>query len=148
MSMNPVTAMGFGSTPIHAKYSGAKAAIRVDSATASFEFRLADPLPKRPSRADLEQMADQMAGLPPDAKKPQDFFLIRFKVNGAEREAQTGQVGRGYSGKSKDAVEFVSESLGPKAFRIKPKTPLAPGEYGFYYGPQTGAQLWDFGIDK
>jgi len=35
--------------------------------------------------------------------------------NGAEREAQAGQVGRGYSGESKDAVEFVSEF--PQPFR-------------------------------
>jgi hypothetical protein len=150
MSMNPATAMGFGSTPIHATYSGAKAAIRVSSDGASFEFRLADPLPKKgpKSMADVAAMADALEGLPPDAKKAQDFFLVRFKVNGGQREAQVGQVGRGYSGKSKDAVEFVSEVLGPKAFRVKPKAPLPPGEYGFYFGPQTGSQVWDFGVDK
>jgi hypothetical protein len=66
MSMNLATAMGFGSTPIHAQYSGAKAAIRVSSDSASFEFRLADPLPKKgpKSMADVSAMADALEGGP------------------------------------------------------------------------------------
>jgi hypothetical protein len=99
-------------------------------------------------------MQDMMASMnggdgsiPSMAKGPQDFALVKLTVANEGREAQFGSPGASHA---KDAVDFTVEKLVPGAFRVKPRHPLAPGEYAFYMrmGNAPMGQAWDFGVDQ
>jgi hypothetical protein len=70
---------------------------------------------------------------------------VRLKPTDDTRVAQfSSKIGGG----SKDAVPCAIEKIGDHAYRVRPKSALAPGEYAFSYSPQgQGGQFWDFGVD-
>lgn len=86
-------------------------------------------------------------GIPPMAKGPQDFALVKLTVANENREAEFGTPG---ASRAKDAVDFTVEKLGAQAYRVKPRHALPPGEYAFYVrmGNAPMGQAWDFGVDR
>jgi hypothetical protein len=53
--------------------------------------------------------------------------------------------------RGEDKVEIESEKDARGFHRIKPRKPLAPGEYGFVltqgFGPGATGKIYDFGVD-
>lgn len=89
------------------------------------------------------------------ASSPNEFLLVKLKVNKNERQialSKTSNI-RDRSGvDSKDIADFSIKKLRPGVYEVKPRNPLPPGEYCFFY--QGGAassggvgKLFDFGID-
>jgi hypothetical protein len=132
---------------------GARAAVRTPAGRIGFRFRL-NTGPASPTSPDMggTDMMSALSGdfLPPQARRADEFVLVRLQPKGNTREGHVGGYGgrSGSSGASKDSVPFTSEQLSPGEFRVSPREPLVPGEYAFYFGAQgPGGQLFDFGVD-
>ena len=142
--------MGLSKPQTQGAFAGAKAYTRIP-ADATFRFQFDE----KPASASQNMSPQEMmamfnggdGGMPPMAKGPQDLALVKLTVVDENREAHFGSAG---SGHAKDAVDVVVENLGPHTFRVKPKHPLAPGEYAFYVRMQNSptGQAWDFGVDQ
>lgn len=68
------------------------------------------------------------------AQSPQEFSLVRFRVDGGNRQVPIGRAQpyvevRGID--PKNTVPFSVSELGGGAFRVEMAQPLEPGEYGF-----------------
>jgi hypothetical protein len=78
----------------------------------------------------------------PDGASASDFLLIKLEKKGNRREFQIGSFGgvtAGKSGVKRDKeVEFKSEHVAMRTYRITLATDLKPGEYAFFMG--TGQQ--------
>ena len=78
----------------------------------------------------------------PDGGSASDFILIKLEKKGNRREFQIGSFGgvsAGKSGVKRDKeVEFKSEHVAMRTYRIKLDKDLKPGEYAFFMG--TGQQ--------
>ena len=156
MMLTGMLAPGLGSKAgIVATLPGAKAAVRVPAGWVSVDFQLgAQPGSTAPSGMDLASMISAASGdmMPPQAKRADEFVLVRMRTMGDAREAQVGTVGgmSGHGGPGKDAVRLVSERVGDAAFHVTPVEALPPGEYAFVFGGQGmgGGPLWDFGVDS
>jgi hypothetical protein len=101
-----------------------------------------------PNHMDLNQMMRGMQGdlMPPNFRDANDFALIRLVTKDGGREAHLGSLGG--RGGPKNTVACAVEKLANGAFRVRPKEPLAAGEYAFTVAKQGQAgQLWDFGVD-
>ena len=142
--------MGLSKPQMQGAFAGPKAYTRI-AGDATFRFQI-DQKPAGASQNMSPQ--DMMAmmsggdgGIPPMAKGPQDFALVKLTVADENREAHFGSAGASHP---KDAVDVTVENLGPGAFRVKPKHPLEPGEYAFYVrmGNSPMGQAWDFGVDQ
>jgi len=140
----------------HARFGGAKAAQRVGEGATAFYLYFDEHAGKMPSDPNDMQQAMSAAGfmfghgLPPTAKGPEEFELVRLTVEGDARTVETGTVGgrKGASGASRDALPVKVEKLGERSYKLTPSAPLVPGEYGFLYtGQGPSATIWDFGID-
>lgn len=91
------------------------------------------------------------------ATSPAEFTMVRMDQKSKTREAVLGEFNSykmSTGAPDKDIIEFSFEKIRPGAFKVVPKTNLAPGEYCFYYGatPQglgfAGGKLFDFGVVK
>lgn len=142
--------MGLAKPQMQGAFAGPKAYTRVPG-DATFRFQI-DQKPASTSQNMSPQ--DMMAmmnsgdgGIPPMAKGPQDFALVKLTVANENREAHFGPAGASHP---KDAVDVTVENLGPGTFRVKPRHPLEPGEYAFYVrmGNAPMGQAWDFGVDR
>jgi hypothetical protein len=78
----------------------------------------------------------------PDGAGASDFILIKLEKKGNRREFQVGSFGgvtAGKSGVKRDKeVEFKSEHVAMRTYRITLANDLKPGEYAFFMG--TGQQ--------
>lgn len=78
----------------------------------------------------------------PDGGSAADYLLIKLNKKGYRREFQVGSFGGltgGKSGVKKDKeVQFTSEHVGIRTYKITLSEDLKPGEYAFFMG--TGAQ--------
>ncbi len=129
---------------------GAAATVRVKDA--SFLIRLNPQgqrgAPPDPSAMDLSSiMAGGFDMMPPQAKSGEEFVLARMTVADGSRHLEASQSRHGTL-KTKAAVPLQFERSGPNVVTARPRTPLEPGEYAFYYGGVGGGgQFWTFGVD-
>jgi hypothetical protein len=141
--------MGLTRPQMQGAFAGPKAYTRI-AADVTFRFQIDQkPAGASQSMSPQDMMAMMNGGdgsIPPMAKGPQDFALVKLTVADENREAHFGSVG---SSHPKDAVDVTVENVGPGTFRVKPKHPLQPGEYAFYVrmGSTPTGQAWDFGVD-
>lgn len=124
--------------------AGATAATTV-SAAPVFLFRFDPNAGRRQAPpADFESMARMLTpDMPHGATTAADFSLIRVTVEGDERHCRLGS-GRGGG---PDAVAIAVDKAGPNAYRVRPKAPLADGEYLFAFtkgGP--GGMVFPFTV--
>jgi hypothetical protein len=93
---------------------------------------------------------------------PNEFTLLRFDIKGDTRETVVGKF-NAYGSQSgnddKAIVSFGYEKVRPGVYKVTPKAPLAPGEYGFssasgapivgFFGAaaSTGGHVFDFGVN-
>ena len=136
--------------------SGASATVRVPSGEVAFDFYLNPKDPASMQSMNPMEAAQQMMSegglpgsgdwMPTSATKADEFLLVRLKPGG---DARTAQFPTGIGAHSKDEVPCGIEKIGDNAYRVRPRSPLGPGEYAFTYSPQggPGGQYWDFGID-
>jgi len=146
--------MGLTKPQMQGLLAGAKAYTRV-AGNATFRVQLNPQSAGSPQTMSPEQAMMGMMGMmnggdgsvPPMAKSPQDFALVKLTATDEGREAHFGSPG---ASRPKDAVDVTVDILGPNAFRVKPKHPLAPGEYAFYVrmGNAPMGPAWDFGVDE
>lgn len=133
---------------------GPRADLRLETGASSFQFLFeakGKRMPKMPTNLDeaLENTWDT-SSMPPTADSPKDFGLIKLEVKDDSRRVSMGKVGglTGGRGKPKGLIECTVQEIGPNTYRVKPKTPLADGEYAFVYLEQGGGFAWDFGVDR
>ncbi len=71
-------------------------------------------------------------------RKPSDLVLVRLKAQDDSRLLDV-----------KAKVDYAIEKVRNNVYRMKPKSSLEPGEYGFavIVGGQPGSGLYEFGID-
>ncbi len=144
-----MASMGMMKPQMQGAFAGAKAYTRV-AGDATFKLELGE----RPAASQNMTPQEMMAmfnggdgGIPPTAKGPTDFALVKLTLANENREAHFGSPG---SSRAKDTVDVTVENLGPHTFRMKPRHPLEPGEYAFYVRMQDSptGQAWDFGVDQ
>jgi len=90
---------------------------------------------------------------------PSDLPLVRLDPGKSDRNLKVGSSSRvPYAGgstttrgiRSEDLIDVDVERDSRGFYRVKPKTPLAPGEYGFvitHGGSPMGSSIYDFGVD-
>jgi hypothetical protein len=91
--------------------------------------------------------------------EPGEMPLVRLDPGKSDRNLKIGSGSRvPYGGstssrgiRSEDMIEVSAERDSRGFYRIKPRTPLAPGEYGFVStrgaSPNAGSNIYDFGVD-
>ncbi len=90
--------------------------------------------------------AQMMSGdMMPLSGRAGDFTLVLTTVTENGRYIDLGKIG---SNKPKGRVDIVLERLEQSVYRVKPKKPLAPGEYAFVFAGGMGGTAWDFAVDK
>lgn len=80
---------------------------------------------------------------------PSSLILLKLAKKGKEREYTAATAGGpgGMRGSQGD-VELTAETAAPGIYRLRPKNPLAPGEYALAATAFTGpGQVYDFGVD-
>lgn len=86
---------------------------------------------------------------------PNQFVLLRLEQKDKSREVTTGSVnafGSQSGTDDKASVPFTLSRLRPGVYRVIPREPLAPGQYGFFpasgggQGTAGSARLFDFGV--
>lgn len=133
---------------------GARATVR----GAHSDTRTGDPMPTFwYCPEDREYSVDPRAMVEVD---PREFLLVVLKSskNREERSLEVGNVGiGGQSGIPSRLIRRATfENVGFGVYRITPRSPLKPGEYGFYHagGPLAAAglpgsgKMYDFGVDR
>lgn len=138
--------LGFGKVKTKANLSGRRAKLQINNSRPVFYFFL-----------DVESGGlNTQSGIP---TSPREIYLIKFNLRKNEREiAITKENSYGVKGGLSDEyiVEFEFEDLGEGKFRVFPKKPLKPGEYGFYLpnsgnsnvSSGIGIKFFDFGVRR
>jgi len=147
------TAMTYGiaKTKTKAVLRDAHANTRVSDPAAVFYFYF------EKQEAGLSNASSPFGG----TSTPNEYVLLKFEVKGDTRETTIGKYNAyGASGgvDDKALVDFSYEKLRPGAYKVTPKAPLDPGEYGFMApggvvaaGPYAAAattnnRVFDFGV--
>jgi len=91
--------------------------------------------------------------------EPGEMPLVRLDPGKSDRNLKIGSGSRvPYAGststrglRSEDLIEVSAERDSRGFYRIRPRAPLAPGEYGFVSvrggSPHAGSTIYDFGVD-
>src|SRR5215510_2584900 len=91
--------------------------------------------------------------------EPGEMPLVRLDPGKSDRNLKIGSGSRTpYAGststrglRSEDLIEVSAERDSRGFYRIRPRAPLAPGEYGFVAtrggSPNAGTTIYDFGVD-
>jgi len=91
--------------------------------------------------------------------EPGEMPLVRLDPGKSDRNLKIGSGSRvPYAGststrglRSEDLIEVSTERDSRGFYRIRPRAPLAPGEYGFVStrggSPNAGTTIYDFGVD-
>ena len=145
------TAMTYGiaKTKVKAVIRSAHSNTRVTNPKAVFYFYF-----------EIEQAGLSNASTPfGGTSTPNEYVLIRFDVKGDTRETVIGKAnafGASSGVDDKETVNFTYDKLRPGVYRVTPKEPLKPGEYGFMSPTGTGVgpyaagalnKVFDFGVD-
>jgi len=146
--------MGLTKPQMQGVLAGPAASTRV-APDATFRIQLSQQPNASPQNMSPQDAMTSMMGMmnggdgsvPPMAKGPNDFALVKLSAANESREAHFGAAGASHP---KDAVDVTVETLGPGTFRVKPRHPLAPGEYAFYVrmGNAPMGPAWDFGVNQ
>ena len=84
------------------------------------------------------------------AQSPNEFSLVRFKVDKGARQFAVGRVHpyvEVVGVDPKTALPFAADDLGDGTWRVQPAADLAPGEYGFILpGGKTSYRIYDFSV--
>jgi hypothetical protein len=119
------------------KLSGESSSHRA-STQPTFLFVFADAKSKNP-KTSQNGMAADMSALPITTSSPKNFSLLRLTVADGQRQ---------YDSSKSSEVKFRIENLAARTdFRVRPESPLEPGEYGFAIQGGSGGMIWDFGVD-
>jgi hypothetical protein len=136
--------MGFKKPKLVTKLGGEKSALRLP-AQSSFLFvfgadrNAAMPAPGADPMEAMAKMGDSMSQLSPNTSSPKDYMLIMFTVADGGRVYNTG---------SPHQVKCTVTNVDKITFRVKPTSPLEPGEYAFTYAANGGGGvIWEFGVD-
>jgi hypothetical protein len=146
--------MGFTKPQMHGVLNSPTATTRV-APDATFRIQLSQPPATPPQNMSPQEAVASMMGMmnggdgsiPSTAKGPNDFALVKLTAASDSREANFGAAG---ATRPKDEVDVTFETLGQGAFRVKPRHPLAPGEYALYVrmGNSPAGPAYDFGVDR
>ncbi len=126
--------MGFKKPKMISKLGGDKASARA-AAQPSFLFVFAV------SRTQQQMMEDPMGSMSQLSQSTniKDYALLKLDVAEGDRAYNSG---------NQHVVKCSIENVAPHVFRVKPNSPLEPGEYGFsYLQGGTAGMIWDFGVD-
>jgi hypothetical protein len=81
----------------------------------------------------------------PDGEDSSDYVLIKLNKKGDRREFQIGSFGGltgGKSGVKRDKeLDFKTDHVGIRTYRVTLNTALKPGEYGFFMGTGTSSTM-------
>jgi hypothetical protein len=146
-------------------YGIAKAKSKAIIPGRSASIRVGDPLPVFYFYFD-----DKAAGLGGNSyfnamniSDPSQFALVRLTVQKNSRQAEIGEFsmwGASSGNNQKDMVLFKSERIKPGLYKVAIDAPMKSGEYCFMTAPiatssyagiagtTSGANLFDFGIDR
>ena len=141
---------GIASMSVKVAISGASARVGA-SANPSFYFFFDA---SNPATANIA--SNWAAGSAQTVSSPSEFTLIRLMEKKGRREARVGSqniVGAKTGVMDHDRVPFDYEMIREGVYRVYPKQPLEPGQYGFIYaltGGGTGgamtARIFDFAV--
>lgn len=106
--------------------------------------------------AGLSNTGGTFVGYMNSASSPNEFALARLKVSTDERQitvAKDSTIKDRVGIPSKDTIDVVFKKLRPGVYEVRPRNPLTPGEYCFFYqggAADTGGvgKLFDFGVDQ
>jgi hypothetical protein len=151
--MNPFMSgltMGMMKTKLRAKVRGRAANTQVGSQLPTFYFVF---------NTDYKNSGAVMAGTSfwgMSATSPAEFMLVEMTVKQASREAVLGEIGAftgvSMGARDKDIREYSFEKVTPGVYKVVPRSPLAAGEYSFYYAGNVagvglaGGKVFDFSI--
>jgi hypothetical protein len=138
--MKAALTQGFARPKFVVRHAGPSAEVQVTTPQPSFVFRFPAQSRGRQASMDMAAMMELMEGLPPNSTHPKEFSLVTMTVEGDARTLDTGAL---------ENVKLKIESLGERAFRVRPETPLAAGEYAFFLsdknkGGGVPSQIWAF----
>lgn len=140
---------GLASMSIKAAIPGSAATLNT-SKTPTFYFFFDDSNP-----GTAAQTSAWLAGSASVVKSPSEFSLVQLMEKKGRREARVGSAniaGAKTGIMDKDRIEFTYEQVRQGVFRVTPKQPLPPGQYGFVYsvagaaGGALTARVYDFGV--
>ena len=102
------------------------------------------------------QTTSWAAGTAATVTAPSEFTLVELTPKKGRREARVGSVNIGGAKTGvmdKDRLAFDYEMVRPGVYKVTPKQPLKPGQYGFLYSLTGGngagaltARIFDFGV--
>jgi hypothetical protein len=102
------------------------------------------------------QTTSWAAGTAATVTAPSEFTLVELTPKKGRREARVGSVNIGGAKTGvmdKDRLSFDYEMVRPGVYKVTPKLPLKPGQYGFLYSLTGGngagaltARIFDFGV--
>jgi len=143
--------MGIASMSMKVAISGEAAKVAAPSATPAFYFFFDASNPQTANIA-----SSWSAGSAQTVSSPNEFTLIRLMEKKGRREARVGSlnIGGAKTGvMDKDRIAFDYEMVREGVYKVTPKQPLEPGQYGFIYalsGGGTGgamtARIFDFSV--
>jgi len=142
---------GIASVSIKAAIPGDSAKVQTSNPMPVFFAFFDESIPR-----DLQIGNSQWAsGVGTTTSSPSEVTLVRFMEKKGRREARVGSMniaGSKTGVMDKDQIAFDSEMLAPGVFKVVPKQPLEPGEYGFIQALNGGgsngamtARVFDFG---
>lgn len=140
---------GLASMSIKAAIPGSAATLNTGK-TPTFYFFFDDSNP-----GTAAQTSAWLAGSASVVKSPSEFSLVQLMEKKGRREARVGSAniaGAKTGIMDKDRIEFTYEQVRQGVFRVTPKQPLPPGQYGFVYsvagaaGGALTARVYDFGV--
>lgn len=151
--MNPFMSgltMGVMKTKLRAKVRGRSANTHVRSQSPTFYFVF---------NTDYKNSGAVMAGTTfwgMSATSPAEFMLVEMTVKQASREAVLGEVGAftgvSMGARDEDIREYSFDKIAPGVYKVVPRSPLAVGEYSFYYAGNVsglglaGGKVFDFSV--
>ena len=143
--------MGIASMSVKVAITGDQARVVSSSGKPSFYFFFDASNPQTANIA-----SSWSAGSAQTVSSPSEFTLIKLMEKKDRREARVGSmnIGGAKSGvMDSDRIAFDYEMVREGVYKVTPKQPLAPGQYGFIYaltGGGTGgamtARIFDFAV--
>lgn len=126
---------------------GAQAQVRVTDPSSSFYFY-------------FEKTSAGLSQASYGTTSPNEFTILHFDVKGDSRETvvMSGNAfGMSSGSDDKKTVSFDFVKIRPGVYKVTPKAPLVPGEYGiigssqgsaFFGGAASASHVFDFGVNK
>ncbi|MDT7933983.1 MAG: hypothetical protein RQ833_05180 [Sphingomonadaceae bacterium] len=142
---------GIASMSIKATIQNPTAPIAVQNSRPVFYFFFDESNPNQ-----AQQASTWLSGAAAVATSPNEFTLVKLMEKKGRREARVGSIniaGAKTGVMDSDRVAFDATLIRPGVFKVQPRAPLAPGEYGFLFGlsgQNTGgamtARVFDFSV--